>query len=265
MERKEIIPRRVPVRRQQPEERIRNFEEVAYVYSEDEAKAEASRCLGCKKPPCVKGCPVGVDIPGFISKILAQDYKSAIKIIKEQNLLPGVCGRVCPQENQCEKFCILGKKGDPVSIGKLERFAADVEAKSGVRTPDVAPLSGYNAAIVGSGPAGLTCAFELARKGHRVTIFEALHAPGGVLTYGIPEFRLPQEVVDREVKILEKMGVEIKLDFVVGKTAPFDEIASNYHSAFIAIGAGLPLFMGIPGENLNGVYSANEFQQGQTS
>lgn len=260
MAKKEIIPNVVPVRRQKPGDRRNNFDEVALGYDNDEARREASRCLGCKKPPCVKGCPVGIDIPGFIAKIVEGGPIEGVQKIKESNFLPGICGRVCPQENQCEKECIMGKKGDPISIGKLERFVADAEAKEGAR--GVATGSGNgkpSAAVIGSGPAGLTVAGELAREGYPVVVYEALHVAGGVLTYGIPEFRLPQWVVDREVNFLKSAGVEFVLDFVVGRTATLGELLKEHKTAFIGIGAGLPMFMKIPGENLNGVYSANEF------
>ncbi len=259
-EKKKIVKERVPVSRQKPEERVKNFNEVALGYSADEAKREAMRCLACRKPKCVEGCPVSIDIPGFIAEILDGKFEKALSRIRRDNLLPGVCGRVCPQENQCEATCVLGKKGEPVSIGKLERFVADYEVERGLESvPEVIKNRGFPVAVIGSGPAGLTAAAELARRGHKVTIFESLHVAGGVLTYGIPEFRLPQWVVDREIRILRKMGVEIVCDFVVGKTATVEEILKDFRSVFIGIGAGLPVFMGIPGENLNGVYSANEF------
>lgn len=256
-----MIPERVPIGRQDPRERVNNFKEVALGYTPEEARREAERCLMCKKPKCVDGCPVGIDIPGFVTDLLdGGDIGRSVSRVKEENLLPGICGRVCPQEDQCEKECIVGRKGDPVAIGKLERFVADWEAERGRSdAPRPAEKTGLAAAVVGSGPAGLTVAGELAKLGHRVTIFEALHVAGGVLTYGIPEFRLPQWVVDGEVGLLAEMGVEIALDFVVGKTATLDDLFREYDSAFIGIGAGLPSFMGIPGENLNGVYSANEF------
>lgn len=260
MAKKQFIPDRIPVRRQEPGDRIGNFSEVALGYDLPEAQAEATRCLQCKKATCVEGCPVNIDIPRFVEQIRQGAAPDAAATIKGENLLPGVCGRVCPQETQCEAKCVLGKKGDPLAIGKLERFAADSEAGEGAsRVPEPAVPTGLAAAVVGSGPAGLTAAAELARRGHRVTVFEALHVAGGVLTYGIPEFRLPQRVVDREVGMLEQMGVEILLDFVVGRTATVADLLKEYQSLFIGIGAGLPSFMGIPGENLNGVYSANEF------
>jgi glutamate synthase (NADPH) small chain len=257
---KRFIPDRVPIKRQEPAARIRNFSEVALGYGQDEARREAERCLQCKKPTCIGGCPVGINIPKFVEEVNRASIGEAVATIKQDNLLPGVCGRVCPQEKQCEEVCVLGKKGDPLAIGKLERFVADWDAgKGGVDLPEAAPGTGLAAAVVGSGPAGLTASAELARRGHRVTVFEALHVAGGVLTYGIPEFRLPQWVVDREVGMLERMGVEIVLDFVVGRTATVADLLEEYQSVFVGIGAGLPSFMGIPGENLNGVYSANEF------
>jgi glutamate synthase (NADPH/NADH) small chain len=257
---KEVRKNSVPVRRQEPSERVRNFNEVALGYDQEEARAEADRCLQCKKRPCVAGCPVFIDIPGFVENIRSGDTGEAVKTIKRENLLPGVCGRVCPQESQCEAECVLGKKWDPLAIGKLERFVADWEAgRGGLEVPRPEQETGFSAGVVGSGPAGLTAAAELARRGHAVTVYEALHVAGGVLTYGIPEFRLPQWVVDREVSFLEEMGVEIVLDFVVGRTATLGDLMERHQSMFLGIGAGLPVFMGIPGENMNGVYSANEF------
>ncbi|RMG02081.1 MAG: NADPH-dependent glutamate synthase [Nitrospirae bacterium] len=245
---------------QDPSVRRRNFSEVALGYKEEDAIKEAARCLQCKKPKCVEGCPVGVPIPEFISAIREGDFKRAIDKIKEKNLLPAVCGRVCPQETQCEGECLMGKKHEPVAIGRLERFAADWERETGnVSIPEVAPPTGKKVAIVGSGPSGLTCAYDLAKLGHKVTIFEAFHEPGGVLVYGIPEFRLPKAIVAREIEVLEKMGVEIVPNAVVGKLITIDEILQEYDACFIGVGAGLPRFMGIEGENLNGVYSANEF------
>lgn len=253
-------PDSIPVRRRPPQERTADFGEVALGYDAGEAASEAERCLACKKPRCVKGCPVGIDIPAFVAGLKEGSPDSALAKLKEENLLPGVCGRVCPQERQCEAECVLGKKGDPLSIGKLERYLADREAGLGEAAPAArAEGTGLRAAVVGSGPAGLTAAGELAKRGHDVTIFEALHVAGGVLTYGIPEFRLPQWVVDREVGFLETMGVKVQLDFVVGRTATLEDLARDFDSVFIGIGAGLPMFMGIAGENLNGVYSANEF------
>ena len=257
---KKLTLERVPIARQPAGERVGNFNEVALGYTPDEARREASRCIECKKSRCVAGCPVGIDIPGFVRAIKEGDFEAGVERIKQENLLPGVCGRVCPQETQCEAECVIGRKGDPVAIGKLERFVADREAeRGGLDVPEAAPSTGFAAAVVGSGPAGLTCAAELAKRGHRVTVFESLHVAGGVLTYGIPEFRLPQGVVDREVGMLEALGVEVVLDFVVGKTATVADLLARYGAVFIGIGAGLPSFMGIPGENMNGVYSANEF------
>ena len=259
-DKRRLVKDRVPARSQDPSERVGNFGEVSLGYDENEAAQEASRCLQCKKMPCVAGCPVGVDIPGFVARVAEGESLSGAARIKETNLLPGICGRVCPQETQCEALCTLAKKGDPLAIGRLERFVADREAAAGGgQAPDRAEPSGFRVAIVGSGPAGLTAAAELARMGHEVDILEALHAPGGVLTYGIPEFRLPQSVVEREVNALGSLGVRVILDFVVGRTATLAELAGEYGSVFIATGAGLPMFMDVPGENLNGVYSANEF------
>lgn len=257
---KTLILNKTPIKKQDPRQRSRNFDEVVLGYTEQEAIEEAKRCLSCRKKPCIAGCPVGIDIPAFVSALADGKPNLALGIVKEQNILPGVCGRVCPQESQCEAECTLGKKGDPLAIGKLERFLADWEASSGSpEIPQLAEKTGLWAGVVGSGPAGITVAAELAKMGHRVTIYEGLHATGGVLTYGIPEFRLPNQVVKREIDLLEAMGVEIALDFVVGKTASLAELLSKHHSVFLGLGAGLPVFLGIPGENLNGVYSANEF------
>ncbi|MBE3584689.1 NADPH-dependent glutamate synthase [Desulfofundulus thermocisternus] len=260
-EKKEIIPKKHPMPSQDPRERIRNFNEVALGYDEETAVAEAKRCLQCKKEPCRQGCPVEVDIPAFIRLVAQRDFAGAIKKIKEKNALPAVCGRVCPQENQCEKYCTLGKKHEPVGIGRLERFCADWELARGVRPQEVAPPTGFKVAVVGSGPAGLTCAADLAKLGHRVTIFEALHVAGGVLMYGIPEFRLPKRVVQAEIENLKKLGVEIVTNAVVGKFATVDDLMEEegFDAVFIGTGAGLPYFMNIPGENSCGVYSANEF------
>ncbi len=244
---------------QKPKERIKNFNEVALGYSEEDAVKEASRCLNCKKPSCVKGCPVGIDIPGFIQLIKEKRFEDAIDKIKEKNSLPAICGRVCPQETQCEQLCILGKKGEPVAIGRLERFAADWERKKGVKPPEKVEDTNKKIAVVGSGPAGLTCAAELAKKGHSVTIFESLHKTGGVLMYGIPEFRMPKKIVESEIDYIKDLGVKIKTDMVVGKTIEVDELKKDFDAVFVATGAGLPMFMHLPGENLNGVYSANEF------
>lgn len=252
---------RVKMPEQDPGERRSNFDEVALGLSAEAAKTEASRCLQCKKKPCVAGCPVEIDIPAFIKLIEEGDPLAAAAKLKEKNNLPAICGRVCPQETQCEAVCTLGKKGEPVAIGRLERFAADHEAARGeiVLPPKESP-TGKRVAVIGAGPGGLTCAGDLARLGHEVTVFEALNAPGGVLTYGIPEFRLPKAIVMREVEYVRSLGVEIRLDQVIGCSYTLKELfADGYEAAFIAIGAGLPMFMDIPGENLNGVYSANEY------
>jgi glutamate synthase (NADPH/NADH) small chain len=256
-----IAPKKVEMPRQKPRVRVTNFNEVALGYSEEEAQREARRCLQCKKAPCIKACPVEIDIPGFIARITEKDYQGAIRKIKEDNLLPAMCGRVCPQEGLCEKACTLSKKYEPVAIGRLERFAADWELQR--NNPERSPLpppTGKGVAVIGSGPAGLSCAGDLARLGHNVTIFEALHKPGGVLVYGIPEFRLPKAIVEREVEYIRSLGAEVKTGYVIGKIYALDELFSQgYDAIFIGIGAGLPKFMDIPGENLNGVYSANEF------
>lgn len=246
---------------QDPRLRATNFDEVPLGYSPKMAQQEARRCLQCKKPLCRIGCPVGIDIPAFIKLIVEGDFKGSAKKLKEYNSLPAVCGRVCPQEDQCEKVCILTKKFKSVAIGNLERFAADYERGLGeVSLPDIPEPSGHKVAVVGSGPAGLTAAGELVKMGHRVVVFEALHKPGGVLVYGIPEFRLPKAVVEAEVDYLRKMGVKIEVNSVIGKVDTVDELLLNgFDAVFVATGAGLPLFMGIPGENLCGVYSANEY------
>lgn len=244
---------------QAPEERITNFDEVALGYTEEQAILEAERCLECKNPKCVEGCPVNIDIPGFISMIKKGDFQEAITIIKATNTLPAVCGRVCPQEEQCEKLCILGKKSEPIAIGRLERICADREREVGVKDPVVAPSTGKTVAIVGSGPAGLTAASDLAKAGHSVTVFEALHEAGGVLIYGIPEFRLPKAIVKEEVDYIRKLGADIKMDYVIGRILTLDQLTDRFDAVFLGTGAGLPKFMGIEGENLNGVYSANEF------
>jgi glutamate synthase (NADPH/NADH) small chain len=259
-------PERVKIKRQAPIEqdptlRARSFSEVSAGFDEERARREALRCLDCLKPVCVQGCPVGVDIPGFIKLLLAKDYLGAARRIRETNSLPAVCGRVCPQESQCEAVCTIGKKFDPVAIGKLERFVADYETAHDGGKPEKPRPRHQRVAVVGSGPAGLTCAADLARLGYRVTVFEALHAAGGVLRYGIPEFRLPKAIVDQEAARIRALGVEIETNFVVGRTAGMDELLEDlgFDAVFHATGAGTPTFMGIPGENLNGVYSANEF------
>ncbi len=251
---------RRPMPVQDPRVRVGNFDEVALGYGEEDALLEASRCLMCRKPACIQGCPVEVEIPAFIGCILKREYRQAVAVIKEKNNLPAVCGRVCPQENQCEKYCVRGKKEEPVAIGRLERFVADWELKNGGGAVAKGVPTGRRVAVVGSGPAGLTAAADLARLGHEVTVFEALHEPGGVLVYGIPEFRLPKEVVRQEIDNIRKLGVAIKTNTVVGKTVTVEELfGRGYDAVFIGTGAGLPYFMNIPGENLNGVYSANEF------
>jgi glutamate synthase (NADPH/NADH) small chain len=243
-------------------ERSHTFEEVALGYTAEMAIQEAGRCIECKNRPCIAGCPVEIDIPAFVSKVAQGDFAAAWYILSEKNLLPSICGRVCPQEEQCEAECTLGVKFDPVAIGRLERFVADWAAEKGLRVRESRPdPSGHKVAVIGSGPAGLTVAAELARKGHAVTIFEALHKPGGVLIYGIPEFRLPKNIVAREVHALEELGVEIKTNHVIGRTFTIDELFTDlgYEAVFIGTGAGLPHFPKIPGVNLVGVYSANEY------
>ena len=255
----ERIPR-VPVREQDPKVRATNFEEVCYGYNREEAMLEASRCLHCKNPRCVGACPVGIDIPGFIAKVAEGDVKSAAEVIARDSSLPAVCGRVCPQETQCEGSCVLGVKFEPVAIGKLERFVADENL--GNASVECAPSNGKKVAIIGSGPAGLACASDLAKWGYDVTIFEALHRAGGVLEYGIPEFRLPKEaVLKHEIEEVTRLGVKIETDVIVGRTVTIDSLMDNegFQAVFVGTGAGLPKFMGIPGENLCGVFSANEF------
>lgn len=255
------IPR-VPVREQDPVVRATNFEEVCYGYNVEEASLEATRCINCKKPRCVEQCPVSINIPGFIQEITKGDFEAAAKVIARDSSLPSVCGRVCPQESQCEGACILGIKGEPVAIGKLERFIGDWGIENDVDLADVAPSNGKKVAVIGSGPAGLACAADLAKMGYGVKIFEALHKPGGVLEYGIPEFRLPKSrVVAKEIDKVKKLGVEIETDVVVGRTVTVDDLLDNegFSAVFIGSGAGLPRFMNIPGENFNGVVSANEF------
>lgn len=255
------IPRqRMP--EQDHKERIKNFNEVPYGYSAETAMIEAARCIQCQKPKCVDGCPVEIDIPAFILAIKEGNFAEAIKILKDNNALPAICGRVCPQEDQCELVCVTGIKSDPVAIGRLERFAADWERENmEISIPEIAPPTGRKVAVVGAGPAGLTVAGELARLGHDVTIFEALHKPGGVLIYGIPEFRLPKSIVMAEVDYVKMLGVKIIYNAIIGKYLTIDELfkEEGFHAIFIGVGAGLPYFMNIPGENLIGVYSANEY------
>nr|WP_200792749.1 NADPH-dependent glutamate synthase [Caldanaerobius fijiensis] len=252
--------KKVPMPEQDPDIRNKNFKEVALGYDEKMAIEEAERCIQCKNQPCVNGCPVHVQIPQFIKLITQGDFEGAYQKIKETNSLPAICGRVCPQESQCESLCTRGKKGEPVAIGRLERFVADWHMKNGVDEIDLPAKNGKKVAIIGSGPAGLTCAGDLAKLGYEVTVFEALHTPGGVLMYGIPEFRLPKEIVQREIDSLKRMGVKIETNMVIGKILTIDDLFDmGYEAVFIGTGAGLPKFMGIPGENLNGVYSANEF------
>ena len=253
---------RTPLPRRPPRERARDFEEVALGFDLQMALAEAKRCLQCKRPSCVPGCPVGVDIPGFIKAVEEERFGDAVRILKDRNNLPGICGRVCPQETQCEQVCVVGKRGEPVAIGALERFVADWErADVQFRLQREPDPGAPKVAVIGSGPGGLTAAADLARYGYRVTIFESLHAPGGVLRYGIPEFRLPRDILDREVEYVKNLGVEIETDVLVGKTVTLQELMQEegFGAVFIATGAGLPWFLHIPGENLAGVYSANEF------
>lgn len=246
--------------KQSPEVRAQNFSEVALGYQVETAVEEAKRCLQCKKPKCVENCPVEIDIPGFIKCIAERDFAKGVRVLKDKNCLPAVCGRVCPQEEQCEKTCVLVNKNAEIAIGRLERFLADWEAaQKKIELPEISASTGKKVAVVGGGPAGLTVAGDLIKLGHKVTIYEALHAMGGVLIYGIPEFRLPKAIVHREVEYLKKLGVEIITDFVVGKTRTIDSILEEFDAVFVGSGAGLPWFMNIPGENLNGVYSANEY------
>ena len=250
----------VQIPKQAPEVRRHNFSEVALGYSEEQAMAEASRCLQCPKPQCIQGCPVEIDIPAFIKLMREKDYAGAIGKIKEKNCLPAICGRVCPQEEQCQKVCLLGKAGDAVSVGRLERFLADWERQTGIACAEKAPSTGKRVAVIGAGPAGLTAAADLVKFGHDVVIFEALHRPGGVLMYGIPEFRLPKSIVEAEADYVKKLGVEIRASCLVGRTHTIPELLKKgFDAVFIGTGAGLPQFLGIPGENLGGIYSANEF------
>ncbi|MBR3601772.1 MAG: NADPH-dependent glutamate synthase [Lachnospiraceae bacterium] len=253
---------KIPVREQDPMKRATNFEEVCLGYNMEEAMAEASRCINCKNAQCVKGCPVSINIPGFIQEVKEGNIEAAYQVISESSALPAVCGRVCPQESQCEGKCIRGIKGDPVSIGKLERFVADWACEQGIKPEGAKEKKGKKVAVIGSGPAGLTCAGDLAKMGYDVTIFEALHEAGGVLVYGIPEFRLPKKaVVAKEIENVKSLGVKIETNVVVGKSVTIDELLEEegFSAVFIGSGAGLPKFMGIPGENANGVFSANEY------
>ncbi|AEB76878.1 NADPH-dependent glutamate synthase [Clostridium botulinum] len=254
--------KRIPVKEQSPGVRRKNFKEVCLGYSEEEAVAEANRCLNCKNPQCVKGCPVSINIPEFIEHVKNKEFEMAAKVIAKYSSLPAVCGRVCPQETQCEGKCVLGIKGEPVSIGKLERFVADWSRENNINLSETEKKKNMKVAVIGSGPSGLTCAGDLAKKGYDVTIFEALHEPGGVLVYGIPEFRLPKDtVVKNEIENIKKLGVKLETNVIVGRTTNIDELMKEegFKAVFIGSGAGLPKFMGINGENANGVFSANEF------
>lgn len=253
-----LVKNKMPV--QDPLVRNKNFKEVALGYTEEQAIDEANRCLGCKNRPCVSGCPVAIDIPDFIAKVKEGDFEGAYQIISKSSALPAVCGRVCPQETQCESKCVRGIKGEPVAIGRLERFVADWHMANCKEAPAVPEQNGHKVAIIGAGPSGLTCAGDLARMGYKVTVFEALHLAGGVLVYGIPEFRLPKAIVQKEIENLKALGVEVNTNVVIGRTITIDELfEQGYESVFIGSGAGLPRFMNIPGENLKGVYSANEY------
>lgn len=256
------VLKKVPVREQEPKVRATNFEEVCYGYNQEEAMEESTRCINCKNAKCVGGCPVSINIPGFIAKVKEGSFEEAYQIISESSALPAVCGRVCPQESQCEGRCIRGIKGEPVSIGKLERFVADWARENGIKPQPAKEKKNHKVAVIGSGPAGLTCAGDLAKMGYDVTIFEALHEAGGVLIYGIPEFRLPKQgVVEPEIENVKALGVKIETDVVIGKATTIDELMDQegFEAVFIGSGAGLPKFMGIPGENANGVFSANEY------
>ncbi|HEY3272623.1 MAG TPA: NADPH-dependent glutamate synthase [Methanocella sp.] len=257
-QKEKIVDRRQRIQpaEQPPEERIHNFNEVTGTYTAEEAQKEAKRCLKCKTPMCIEGCPVGIDIPKFVIEIAEGKPQDAAATIKDKNSLPAICGRVCPQETQCEKLCILGMKWKPLAIGRLERYAADIQA---IEKAEIQPPNGHKVAVIGSGPAGLTAAGELAKMGYKVVVFEALHLPGGVLAYGIPEFRLPKDIVAEEVEYVKSLGVEIRLNQIVGRTVTIDDLLKEYDAVFIGSGAGLPSFLGIPGENLCGVYSANEY------
>ena len=258
-EKKPKVPRQ-KMPEQEPKVRAKNFNEVPFGYTPELAQLEAGRCLQCKKPKCIEGCPVEIDIPAFVKLISDGDFAGSARKLKERNSLPAVCGRVCPQEDQCEKVCIVGKKDQPVAIGRLERFAADWERTKGeVTIPEKAPATGKKVAVVGSGPAGLTLAGDLILKGHEVTVFEALHKTGGVLIYGIPEFRLPKDIVQSEVNYLERLGVKVECNCVIGRIETVDELLNEYDAVFLGLGAGLPQFLNVPGENYCGIYSANEY------
>lgn len=256
------VMKRVPVPEQDPKVRATNFDEVCLGYNKEQAMEEASRCLNCKNAQCVKGCPVSINIPGFVEQVKEGNFEKAYEIIGESSALPAICGRVCPQESQCEGKCIRGIKGEPVSIGKLERFVADWASQNGIKPKKAEKTNGHKVAVIGSGPAGLTCAGDLAKMGYEVTIFEALHEAGGVLVYGIPEFRLPKtDVVAKEIENVKSLGVKIETNVIIGKSVTIDELMEEegFEAVFIGSGAGLPKFMGIPGENANGVFSANEY------
>ena len=256
------VLKKTPVREQEPKVRATNFEEVCLGYNKEEAQCEAERCINCKNAQCIKGCPVAINIPGFIEQVKAGDFEKAYQVISESSVLPAVCGRVCPQESQCEGKCIRGIKGEAISIGKLERFVADWARENGIKPAPATEKKGKKVAVIGSGPAGLTCAGDLAKMGYEVTIFEALHEAGGVLVYGIPEFRLPKDaVVKKEIENVKSLGVKIETNVVIGKSVTIDELMDEegFDAVFIGSGAGLPKFMGIPGENANGVFSANEY------
>jgi len=257
---KKLIKEAMVMPKQEPKVRAHNFDEVALGYNEEQAVAEANRCLQCPKPQCIPGCPVEVQIPEFVKLVQERRFDDAIKKVKEKNSLPAVCGRVCPQEEQCQKGCVVGKAGDPISVGRLERFVADYELSRGINPPSQPQSTGRKVAVIGAGPAGLTCAADLARLGHEVTIFEALHIGGGVLMYGIPEFRLPKRIVQAEIDYVKKLGAKLQTDALIGRLFTIQELFDKGYSAvFIGSGAGLPQFMGVPGENLGGIYSANEF------
>ncbi len=260
MAKKNMSPTKVPMPEQAPDVRNKNFNEVALGYTAEMAMEEATRCLNCKNSPCVSGCPVNVPIPQFIAKVAEGEFEEAYQIITSENALPAICGRVCPQENQCEGKCVRGIKGEPVGIGRMERFVADYHMANAPEVTPVTEKNGKKVAVVGSGPSGITCAGELIKKGYDVTVFEALHKPGGVLSYGIPEFRLPKDLVAREIKSVEDLGVDIETNVIVGRSITIDELMEEgYEAVFVGSGAGLPRFLNIPGENLLGVYSANEF------